>query len=55
VAEAIDVALTALVFVETIRPGQLTAILAHRLAYVAARAATSGAPPVPGDATGVDA
>jgi NTP pyrophosphatase (non-canonical NTP hydrolase) len=44
--EAIDVALTALVFVETIRPGQLTAILADRLAYLAARAAASGAPQV---------
>jgi hypothetical protein len=47
VLEAVDVAMSALVFVETIRPGQLAGILAERLAFLEQRAAAFGAPPLP--------
>lgn len=49
VKEAIDVAMSALVFVETIQPGQLGDILTERLAFLEERAATFGAPPLPID------
>lgn len=44
--EAIDVVLSALVFAETIRPGQLAELLRTRLAYLERRAAASGAPAI---------
>jgi hypothetical protein len=46
-AEAVDVALTALVLAETVRPGHLAGLLAQRLAYLEHRAAASGAPTIP--------
>jgi hypothetical protein len=44
VAEAIDVALSALVFAETVQPGRLNLTLAGRLNHLRQRAAASGAP-----------
>lgn len=44
--EAIDVALSALVFAQTALPGELEDILTERLTYLQNRAAASGAPPV---------
>jgi hypothetical protein len=45
--EAIDVAISALVFIESVEPGQLDTILTQRLAYLETRATQSGAPTVP--------
>jgi hypothetical protein len=42
--EAIDVAISALVFIESVEPGQLDTILTQRLAYLETRANQSGAP-----------
>lgn len=46
VHEAIDVALSALVFARTLRPDDLESIVNDRLDYLADRAARSGAPAV---------
>lgn len=53
VAEAIDTALSALVFAETVQPGMLDLTLAGRLDHLARRAAACGAPdPEPDTTTG---
>ena len=45
--EAFDVALSALVLAETVRPGQLLLRITERLEYLRERATASGAPPSP--------
>jgi NTP pyrophosphatase (non-canonical NTP hydrolase) len=46
-AEAVDVALTALAFAESVRPGHLREHLPQRLTDLEQRAAASGAPTIP--------